>query len=210
MFAIIVSGRPVLSIFTTISSTQVAFQIPSSPSFNHLVVFLLPDTVLPPDQAAAVYIQLSPNAEFLLLGALSADKPSAIFRVRNVGAVSAAFGETADEDAMEDDGAAPAGGANITLGISVEPTAQVEQALAAMKAASATSKTGLELVKHTPAMGPTVPTKVLASRIIANAFNFLASFGSETIPLRAFQEWWRKFERRVAADPTFLERGDGV
>jgi hypothetical protein len=208
MFAVIVSGRPVLSTFTTVSPTQVAFQIPSSPSFNHLVVFLLPDTALPPDQAAAVYIQLTPSAEFVLLGALTAAKPSAIFRVRNVGGDAAA---AADEDAMVDDGAtATNDAASITLGISVEPAVQVERALVAMKAAAAAPKTGLELVRHTPAAGPTVPTKVLAGRIIANAFNFLASFGSETIPLRAFQEWWRKFERRIDADPTFLERGDGI
>jgi len=54
-------------------------------------------------------------------------------------------------------------------------------------------------------------TKILAQRIIKNAFNFLASFaggagGSEMVPLKAFQEWWAKFERRVENDPGFLER----
>jgi len=53
-----------------------------------------------------------------------------------------------------------------------------------------------------------VGTKVLAQRIIANAFNFLASFGSDVIPLKAFEEWWKKFERKVEMDPTFLERND--
>ncbi len=61
-------------------------------------------------------------------------------------------------------------------------------------------------------------TKVLARRIVRNAFNFLASFagttaeqgGVEVVPLKAFQEWWVKFERRVEVDPGFLEReGEG-
>lgn len=55
-------------------------------------------------------------------------------------------------------------------------------------------------------------TLVLAQRIIKNAFNFLASFsgdlegGIEVVPLKAFEEWWRKFEGRVRNDPGFLER----
>ncbi|KAI7114770.1 hypothetical protein KC352_g34547, partial [Hortaea werneckii] len=48
--------------------------------------------------------------------------------------------------------------------------------------------------------------KVMAQRIIGNAFNFLASFGSETVPLKAFQDWWTKFEKKVELDPSFLER----
>jgi hypothetical protein len=50
---------------------------------------------------------------------------------------------------------------------------------------------------------------VLAQRIIGNAFNFLASFGSDTVPLKAFEEWWKKFERKIEADPSFLEREMG-
>lgn len=57
------------------------------------------------------------------------------------------------------------------------------------------------------------PTVVLAQRIIQNAFNFLASFsgqagpgGVEVVPLKAFENWWKKFESRVRSDPSFLER----
>jgi len=59
----------------------------------------------------------------------------------------------------------------------------------------------------------TTTTLVLAQRIIKNAFNFLASFsgttgagGVEVVPLRAFEEWWKRFEARISADPGFLER----
>ena len=56
-----------------------------------------------------------------------------------------------------------------------------------------------------------VTTLQLAQRIITNAFNHLASHGQqlngvEIIPLKAFQDWWRKFEARIRSDPTFLER----
>lgn len=75
-----------------------------------------------------------------------------------------------------------------------------------MKAAPAEeTSTALTLARRPPT------TKVLAQRIIKNAFNFLASFaggagGSEMVPLKAFREWWVKFERRVENDPGFLER----
>jgi hypothetical protein len=55
---------------------------------------------------------------------------------------------------------------------------------------------------------------VLAQKIIKNAFNFLASFagngpgGSEVVPLKSFQDWWAKFEKRIERDPGFLERDE--
>ena len=58
-----------------------------------------------------------------------------------------------------------------------------------------------------------VETVVLARRIIQDAFNFLSSFsggggGEEMVPLRVFNDWWVKFEKKVELDPGFLERED--
>jgi hypothetical protein len=56
----------------------------------------------------------------------------------------------------------------------------------------------------------TVDTKVLAQRIIKNCYDFLTSWGTgDTVPLKAFQAWWTKFEGKIERDPGFLERGDG-
>ncbi|TID25701.1 DUF775-domain-containing protein [Venturia nashicola] len=218
MFAVVVSGRPVTMAFDQVSETQLSFTIPATPPFNHLVVFALPGTVLPDGAAAAVYCQIPPATEFKLLGGLANDKQSAIFRIRNTSTGNAANGIGAvDEDAMVDEGTPTAGtsAGNIIIGISLEPAAQVATALASLKASQSTPLTGLELVRRSPAMpAPAVPTKILAQRIIANAFNFLASFssggttGRETVPLKSFQEWWKKFEGKIERDPSFLERGD--
>ena len=209
MFGIIVSGRPVITDFTTVSPTQLAFTVPAYPPFNHMVVFLLPGNVIPPDQSAAVYIQIPPKTGFELLGALSSEKPSSIFRTRGVGAVAASGMGVLDEDAMMDSGD-PQPTGNIVIGISMEPTTEVQQALQALKAQNATPRTGMELVKVAPPSPSSVTTKILAQRIIGNAFNFLASFGSDVIPLKAFEDWWKKFERKIEMDPTFLEREGGV
>ena len=101
MFGILVAGRPVQTAAETLSPTQLAFRLPASPPFNHLAVFLLPDAALPAGTAAAVYMQASPSAQFALLGALSAEKPSAIFRTSRGGGCRRGGGRT-HADAMLD------------------------------------------------------------------------------------------------------------
>ncbi|KAF2423667.1 DUF775 domain protein [Tothia fuscella] len=220
MFGVIISGRPVLTTFDTISPTQAQLTIPTFPPFGHIVVFMLPGATLPEGQSAAVYIRIPPSYEFKLWGELSNTKQSAIFKIRNTSSGNGGNNLGAvDMDAMidEDAQAKQMGGSvePVTIGISLEPTVQLEANITAQKAAATASVTGLELVRHTPgAVASQVSTKVLAQRIIANAFNFLASFssagsgGNEVVPLKSFQEWWKKFERKVEMDPTFLERGD--
>ena len=94
-------------------------------------------------------------------------------------------------------------GGEINLGISIE---SAELVSAQMGAAPKAESQQLVVPGRKP------DTLLLAQRIIKNAFNFLASFsgnvngGVEVVPLKAFEEWWRKFEGRVRSDPGFLER----
>ncbi|KAF1817253.1 DUF775-domain-containing protein [Eremomyces bilateralis CBS 781.70] len=220
MFGVIVSGRPVLTEGQTISPTQSAFSLPATPRFNHLVVFLHPGAAFPPDAAAAVYIRLTPTSDFRLLGAIAADKPSAVFKINgnDSSPTGGGAGASADVDAMVDDasGPTPTPGANdvVMLGISVEPAAQVAAALAAQKAGTAGGSAGQQMAVYRPPPAR-VATKVLAQRIVTNLFNFLASFtsggagGQEVVPLKSVQDWWGKFERRIEQDPGFLEREEG-
>ncbi|KAI1579715.1 repeatdomain protein [Pyrenophora tritici-repentis] len=147
---VIISGRPVVTEpSSVISQTQFAFQIPSQPSFSHIVVFLLPGVTLPDGTAAAVYAQLPGTSDFKLLGAIANEKPSAIFKV-NTKAGEPAGGGIGDDNAMIDEGvsmdATTGSTAPLALGISVEPAQQVAAALAQNKAQDAAA-----LV--TPAMG---------------------------------------------------------
>ena len=196
MFAIIVPGRPCITNMVTVSPSQSAFSIPSAPHFSHIVVFMLPGNALPADTAAAVYMQLPGESQFRLLGAIGNEKQSAIFKVN--------LGPSKDGDAMMDatNGQTPVG--DIRLGISIEPAVSIQAQLANLQNESPTS---MALAKRPPS------TKVLAQRIIKNAFNFLASFsgsagGQEVVPLKSFQDWWLKFEKKIELDPGFLERDD--
>ncbi|KAH3947087.1 hypothetical protein HBH53_125100 [Parastagonospora nodorum] len=203
---VIISGRPVLTDARAVSETQFAFQIPSQPSFSHIVVFLLPGITLPDGTAAAVYAQLPGAAQVKLLGAIANEKPSAIFKVIDK-AGGPAGGGLGDEDVMVDE--SMNGNGVLALGISIEPAQQVAAALEQQKAqnAAVAPKTGNEIVLRSQT---TVTTKVLAQRIIKNCYDFLTSWGSgDTVPLKAFQAWWTKFENKIERDPGFLERSDG-
>ncbi|KAK6409313.1 hypothetical protein LTR95_018327 [Oleoguttula sp. CCFEE 5521] len=216
MFGLITTGRPVNATPAQVNDTSYAFRISPTPAFSHVVVFLLPGTTLPEGTAASVYAQIPPSTEFKFLGGVGPGKESAIFRI---GALKGGSDAEGDADLMTDStpgtpvNGATSGGSEIVVGISIEPAAQVEAQMLTLQQ-SRTSTTGTStpstaLVKAVTGTGSHVTTKVLAQRIIGNAFNFLASFGSDVVPLKAFQEWWTKFEKRVELDPGFLEREVG-
>lgn len=101
-------------------------------------------------------------------------------------------------------------GSSLTIGISIEPAGAVTAQMAALQASSGASQSQslVPAKQQQQKMDPLL----LAQRIIKNEFNFLASFsgnvanGVEVVPLKAFEDWWRKFEGKVRADPGFLER----
>ncbi|KAI0131996.1 hypothetical protein BJ170DRAFT_679893 [Xylariales sp. AK1849] len=197
-FGLLPTGHPLMTTASSIPSpTSFLYVIPSTtPSnpkpFSHLAVFLLPGIALPPDTAAAIYLATNPQAlasgseapNFRFLGGVGPGKESAVFKVGG-------------------------GAEGVVVGVSIEDAGLVAQRIEGQQASrsASTNATGSELVKA----GGQTQTQVLAQRIIKNAFNFLASFsgqagGTEVVPLRAFEEWWRKFESRVRSDPSFLER----
>jgi len=218
-FGLILPSRPVLAAPTVLSPTQYSFTLPATPHFSHIVAFIIPGTTLPQDTLAAVYIQFPSSAlHFKFLGALANDKQSAIFRVGDRSPNGQSDADPADQDEMTDvdtptvNGGQPITG-SVTVGISIEPTASIQNQLAMLESAKGNPSTALVISSKGQSATPT-STKFLAQRIIQNAFNFLASFsgtmagggGEEMVPLKSFMAWWEKFERRVEMDPGFLER----
>lgn len=215
MFSVVIPGRPCLTDIVAVDgqpngpATKFAFTIPASASLSELVVFFLPGTVLPPNTGAAIYAQLPDSTgqppSFRFIGALANEKPSGIFTLRAPN--NAQRSEAEEEDDMLDEGGSNS--AAMTLGISIEEVQTIAPQLAALETETqgqGTMSTALVSQKQ-------ISTKVLAQRIIGSAFNFLASFaesdkGQDVVPLKSFRDWWAKFERRIEADPTFLERED--
>ncbi|KAH6660680.1 hypothetical protein BKA67DRAFT_653843 [Truncatella angustata] len=201
LFGLLPAGQPLITVPSSIPSpTSFLYAIPSTtPSnpkpFSHLAIFLLPGVTLPPDTAAAIYLITNPQAlasggqlNTRFLGGVGPGKESAVFKLGG-------------------------GQEGVLIGVSVESAGSVAQSIEQQQAAKSigTNDSTGELVKAGGVGGGQPSTLVLAQRIIQNAFNFLASFSgqagnTEVVPLKAFEEWWKKFESRVRSDPSFLER----
>ncbi|KAI2473553.1 hypothetical protein F4781DRAFT_137609 [Annulohypoxylon bovei var. microspora] len=203
LFGLLPAGQPLITTPTSQPAPQsYLFAIPhthpspTNPSpkpFAHLAVFLLPGVELPGGTAASIYVAMNPGAlaagsgadpNFRFLGGVGPGKESAVFRL------------------------APGDAEGVVIGISVEDAAGVAERIRQLHPENSTG-TGA----GGGGAGGRPSTQVLAQRIIQNAFNFLSGFsgkvgaeGVEVVPLKAFQEWWRKFENKVRNDPTFLER----
>ncbi|ROT41781.1 hypothetical protein SODALDRAFT_325971 [Sodiomyces alkalinus F11] len=196
LFGIIPAGHPVVTEpVSSPSEVSAVYTISTARPVSHIVVFMLPGVALPPDTAAAIYFApavTSPTAtgavpDFRFLGGVGPGKESAIFKIKPGAAGSSGDGTTL---------ASPN---NFMIAISIEEAGSVASRIQA---------------KASESVDRAVPsTTLLAQRIIQNAFNFLSGFsgtighgGVEVVPLKAFQEWWKKFEARVRSDPGFLER----
>ncbi|RKF80016.1 Protein OPI10 [Golovinomyces cichoracearum] len=235
LFGIIPTGSPVIITPTTVPSpTSYTYNIPLPPPpgkpFTHLTVFLLPGITLPPLTAAAVYLALpqTPTA-FQFLGAIGASKESAVFKVSGLGqggyasdtgkdiSTGSSLGSVAeiDMDAPDEESGSsatftsPTG--EIIVGISIETAESVAVQLATLQATN-TAASGLKSQSVIAVKKAQNNTLLLAQRIIRDAFNFLSSYGSgsvgEMVPLKVFEEWWRKFENKIKRDPSFLENSE--
>lgn len=194
LFGVIPTGHSLIAEPASAPSpTSFLYALPTTKPFSHIMVLLLPNVTLPPGTAAAIYLATadgvasgSPNFRFL--GGIGPGKESAMFKIGN-----------------DPNGGNNGGG--LVIGIDVEPEGQVAQQLEQLAASKASGGAASGSSSSPP------PTGVLAQRIIQNAFNFLAGFsgtagpgGVEVVPLKAFEDWWKKFESRVRSDPSFLEK----
>jgi protein Hikeshi len=185
----------VLTPSETPNPTTFLFALPPPPKPSALIaVFLLPGVTLPEGNAAAIYSvtpptpgQAQPNSKFL--GGIGPGKESAVLRV------------------------ATSGSANIVVGIALEPAESVATRISQLGQGQAPGNQSGALQPLSTALKQQPTTLVLAQRIIKNAFNYLSSFSEkagpnqvEVVPLKAFEEWWKKFETRIKSDPGFLER----
>lgn len=188
LFGVIPAGQSLITDPTSVvSDLSFLYSLSQDKPFVHLAVCLLPGVILPPGTAAAIYLATSAEVaaatsngqtpNFKFLGGIGPGKESAIFKI----------GESAR------------GSTTIVLGISVESATSVASRIEELPTATSVISQNDRVF--------------LAQKIIKNAFTFLTSFSGtagvnqvEVVPLKAFEDWWRKFEGRIRSDPTFLDR----
>src|ERR1700716_1335129 len=116
LFGLIPTGHPpIIAPTSAPTQTSLLYAIPAGLAYSHIVVFLLPGISLPPNTAAAVYLQLpsplssssSSGPEFKFLGGIGPGKESAVFRIRAAGSAG--------------------GGGDAVIGISIEDASAVTE-----------------------------------------------------------------------------------
>lgn len=213
MFGCIVPGRAVqITEWTQIDETHFTLAIPSISSVNHLTVFLttpLPTTPTT-ELAATIHLQLPRQPSWILLGMLSNDKPSAVFRISglkpaNTTTTGTLFPMAANQQLLQIE-ATPALVDTAQLGISIEPISvalsqqlQLKQQQVPLKPAINHGETQIRLVATT-------------EKLLENLSNYVMSFGTvrsavdgqECVPVRVFNDWLVSVRRKLVSDPSFV------
>ncbi|KAF5384175.1 hypothetical protein D9615_003162 [Tricholomella constricta] len=204
MFGCCVAGRLLQTNIQQIDETHAYFELPNASTINHLTVFLLGTVPFPDGYGATVHFYW-PGKGFLLLGMLSNEKPSAIFRLR--GSFIESSASLASHTAFSSAPTADAGtDVTAVLGLAIEPLPQIQAQVSQIPSTVARPA-------GTAAQDPTL----LAERIVKHLFNYVSGFvggsGGVTpelaVPMSIIVRWYETFMGKVRAGGVgFLERGD--
>ncbi|KAF9495256.1 DUF775-domain-containing protein [Pleurotus eryngii] len=191
MFGCVVAGRLLQTNLQQVDETHAYFELSGASTINHISVFLLGTVPFPEGY-----------------GALSNEKPSAIFRLRGNFTSSAtntanpnAFTLTPTDNSTSDVVA--------ILGLAIEPLDQIQVQVSGLPTT---------IVKSAIAQDATRDATLMAERVVKHLFNYLSSFvGSGPggfapdvlVPMGMIAKWYDSFLSKVKAGGIgFLERGD--
>jgi len=205
MFGCVVAGRLVQTNLQQIDETHAIFELPNVSTINHICVFLLGTVPFPVGYGATVHFHW-PGKGSQLLGGLSNDKPSAIFRLRGTFSSQSTFNHASFQGAV--DPSVATGDTTAILGISVEPLVDIQTQLSSLPSA---------LVKPQSAPDATL----LAEKIVKHLFNYMSSFvsgsgGSSSVLARdsyvqmgVVTKWYENFMNKVrSVGIGFLDKQD--
>ncbi|OLY80585.1 Protein OPI10-like protein [Smittium mucronatum] len=184
MFGCIVAGRLIQTNLEQVGEHQYVFKLENSESINHIVVFLLGTIPFNPGFAATVHFKW-PGKDWLCLGILSNEKPSAIFKLKSSIPLNS--------------------GPNILseLGISIEPISSVEATYNSLNS-------GLVLSKTTPILAENNAMSMLQSlydycmSFVTKMTPNMSIIGAPTynqdsavIPVKAIEDWYKVYTNKI-------------
>lgn len=195
MFGCIVAGRLVQTDPVPVAGDKFVFNLPDFEQVNHVVVFMLGTVPFPVGMGGAVYFSFpdpaSGGAVWQLLGFITNDKPSAIFKISGL--------KPGEGGAHPFGGMAPNSSSTVAqVGVSVEPLQQLAQQSPVSSSAVSSVDSFLQFTQ----------------KMLDNLYNYAASFAvtqaqmvpnpSETfIPSSCVLKWYENFQRRLAQNPNF-------
>jgi len=201
MFGCCVAGRLLQTNLQQVDETHATFDLPGASTINHICVFLLGTVPFPDGYGATVHLYW-PGKGLQLLGMLSNDKPSAIFRLRT----STDNPSVPTESALSPAAFPPnlVGDITAVLGLSIEPLPDIYAQMSTLQSA---------LVPSAPDL--TKSPAVLAEKIVMHLFNYVSGFVGgvvtpETlVPLNIIARWYEAFQGKLRAGGIgFLERAE--
>ncbi|KAG7095563.1 hypothetical protein E1B28_006299 [Marasmius oreades] len=200
MFGCCVAGRLFQTNLQQVDETHALFELPDASTINHVCVFLLGTTPFPDGYGATVHFHW-PGKGFQLLGMLSNEKPSAIFRLRGTFSSSTSYSAFDSMDtSTQDSSMSPS--VTAMLGISIETLQQIQPQMDALQSVTT-------VAKPSPASNPIL----LAEKIVRHLFNYVAGFsgglpGSKTsVSMSVIAKWYENFTTKIKTTGIgFLER----
>ncbi|CAG5866931.1 protein Hikeshi [Menidia menidia] len=195
MFGCVVAGRLVQTDAAQVAPDKFVFNLADYEHVKHVVVFMLGTVPFPVGMGGAVYFSfpdpVSGGPVWQLLGFITNDKPSAIFKIS--GLRSGEGGEHPFGTAV---GSASPSVAQV--GVSVESLEQLAQQIPVTSAAVSTADSFL----------------LFTQKMMESLYNFASSFAvsqaqmtpnpTETfIPSSCVLKWYENFQRRMTQNPNF-------
>ncbi|OMJ08348.1 Protein OPI10-like protein [Smittium culicis] len=192
MFGCIVAGRLIQTNIEQVGESQYVFNLQNSESINHIVVFLLGTIPFEQGYAATVHFKW-PTKDWICLGVLTNEKPSAIFKLKSLDHLSS-------ENASA---------ITSILGISIEPIHQVEAAYSALKANSSLALTttapnhpqnlensALTMLQSLYDYSMSFATKFSANMSVLGSAPL--SSNTSVIPVKAIEDWFKSYKNKIA------------
>lgn len=80
LFGLIIPGRPLITNFQVLDCTKAVSVVEQPCTVSEITFFLLQSNVIPPGYGAILYYSVPPFVNWILIGSVSNEKPSGIFR----------------------------------------------------------------------------------------------------------------------------------
>jgi len=222
MFGCCVAGRLLQTNLQQVDETHALFEIPAAEKVNHVCVFLLGTVPFPDGFGATVHFYW-PGKGSQVLGMLSNDKPSAIFRLRSAfSSISAPPSGISTPSAFTSAPSSSAPGqVTAILGLALEPLEAIAAQLAALpqtqvQNAMNITPTPTPISSFAPIVKSSDPV-VLAEKIAKHMFHYISGFvpsgtgfgPDSTVPMGIIARWYESFVGKVRAGGVgFLDRDE--